>query len=76
VIYNLTIEFRRNSDPRVTLRGLTHAQLVYQVRRMPPYATWTIRPIDADQPGRLASPLVCYAWSPAAGARFPRGRCG
>lgn len=65
VIYDLTVEFRRKSDPCVTMRGLTHAQLLYEIRRLPSYSTWRIRPIDADQPRRLASPLVCYAWSPA-----------
>ena len=60
--YDLTVELRRVSDPRVTLLGLTHEQMMYEIRRLPHYASWTIKVVDADKPSRMPAALVCCAW--------------
>ena len=62
MLYNLSVELRRSSDPRITMRGLTHTQLMYEIRRLPHYAAWTIKPFDADKPSRMPAALVCCAW--------------
>ena len=57
--YNLRITIDAQT---MTLLGLTHAQLMHEVRRLPHTAHWTLRVVDADKPRRLTAPLVCCAW--------------
>ena len=59
--YNLRITVDAQT-PIMTLLGLTHAQLMHEVRRLPHTAQWTLRVIDADKPSRMPAALVCYAW--------------
>ena len=60
--YNLRITLDAQT-PIMTLLGLTHAQLMHEVRRLPHTAQWTLRVVDADKPRRTPmQPLVCYAW--------------
>lgn len=73
--YNLRITTDAHT-PIVTLLGLTHAQLVYEIRRLPHHASWTLRVIDADKPRRPPAPLVCYAWPASPAKTLPVGDAG